>query len=205
MLGSDGAAMRRRWRLCVLLVLALALALTALPPRAEAVEPVRLSGVPVRLVIPAIEVDAEIGTFNLNDDRTMPVPQRASLVAWYTFSAWGGATGNAVLAGHRDWQRERGVFYSLGDVADGDIIWLQDADANWYLYQVVWNLALADDSAPVEEIVGPTDTATVTLITCAGAFDRSVGRYVDRRIVRAHLLDVYPAAGSEDVAAEGGS
>ncbi len=184
----------RGWRALALFVLIIAVALRvplapAPPARAEPA----LTGAPVRLVLPSIAVDAEVDALALNDDLTMPVPQRAALVAWYTYSSPAGGTGNAVLAGHRDWQRQKGVFYDLGKVHEGDEVWLQDAGANWYLYTVAWTVSLEDDDAPVEDIAGYTESPSVTLITCSGTFDRSVGRYVERRVVRAQLVAVIPA------------
>ena len=156
------------------------------------------TGVPVRLVLPAIGVDADVGTFDLADDLTMPVPQTASLVAWYTFSARAGAPGNAVLAGHRDWQRQRGVFYSLGAVQEGDEVWLQDTTGTWYLYTVSWSASVPDDDSFIEELVGRTTQPSLTLITCSGVFDRTAGRYVERHVVRAELVTVVGAPGTTD-------
>jgi LPXTG-site transpeptidase (sortase) family protein len=181
---------------------ALALALIALlisgPPESVA-RAQGITGTPVRLVVPSVQVDATVGAFELNDDLSMPVPQVASLVAWYTYSGPAGGYGNVVLAGHRDWEHQRGVFYSLDDVADGDEVWLQDAAGVWYRYQVVWTLSMPDDRAPVDAIAGLTAAPSVTLITCSGTFDRGVGRYLERRIVRAELTDVIPppASGSD--------
>lgn len=178
---------RVRWRAVrsatlVALLVSLAMSRSA-PLQAEPT----LEGAPVRLVLPVIEVDAEVNAFALNDDLSMPVPQRAELAAWYTYSSLAGGAGNVVLAGHRDWQRRKGIFYDLGKLQEGDEVWLQDAAANWYLYTVAWSISIDNDNAPINEIAGYTDTPSVTLITCSGTFDRAAGRYVERRVVRAHL------------------
>ena len=193
-LGGRGVA--RVVALAIVVMLAATARPSATRAQAEPEAPAS-SGVPVRLVLPAIGVDAEVGAFALNADLTMPVPQVAWQVAWYTFSAVAGGGGNAVLAGHRDWQRQRGVFYDLGRVQEGDEVWLQDAVGNFYLYSVVWSLSMADDTAPVEDIAGPTAVPSVTLITCSGTFDRGIGRYVERRIVRAQLVTVLPTVSEE--------
>ena len=179
------------------LVALLAVVLLLQPAGVHATPP-PMTGIPVRLVVPAIGIDAPVAAFELAADRTMPVPQTASLVAWYTFSAQAGAPGNVVLAGHRDWQRQRGVFYSLGAVQEGDEVWLQDALGGWYLYVVRWSISVPDDDAPLDDAVGATGRAAVTLITCSGVFDRASGRYVERRIVRAELVTV---AGAPDTTA----
>ncbi len=143
---------------------------------------------PVRLVIPSLAVDADVAVVSLNEDLTMPAPPSAALVAWYTYSASAGTDGNVVLAGHRDWQGQRGVFHGLDEVADGDLMWLQDAAGAWHLYRVVWSASYPEESAPIEPLVGATSRPSMTLITCSGAFDRSIGRYLERRVVRAELV-----------------
>ena len=185
----------RRARALLGLVTLLTAMLLVQPAGAQAPSP-PATGVPVRLVLPVIGVDADVAAFDLADDLTMPVPQTASLVAWYTFSAQAGAPGNAVLAGHRDWQRQRGVFYSLGVVQEGDEVWLQDTTGTWYLYTVRWSASVPDDDSFIEELVGRTTQPSVTLITCSGVFDRTAGRYVERHIVRAELVTVVGASGT---------
>ncbi len=153
---------------------------------------------PVLLVVPALDVWAPVAAFPLNDDLTMPAPQEAGAVAWYTYSAGAGGQGNAVLAGHRDWQRQRGVFYELGRLRDGDAIWLRDAEGAWYRYRVLWTASIEDAAAPVDDIVGPALGAVLTLITCSGAFDATTGRYVERRVVRAVFEQVVLPALEEE-------
>ena len=41
------------------------------------------------------------------------------------------------------------------------------------------------DNMPMDEITGPTDTQSLTLITCGGAFDYVNGQYLQRTVVRA--------------------
>jgi LPXTG-site transpeptidase (sortase) family protein len=178
-------------RAAVLVVLVAAFAGGVLPGTVKSQETAAI-GVPVRLVIPSIGVDAPVASFGLNPDLTMPAPQEAGLTAWYTFSAAAGVPGNAVLAAHRDWQRQRGVFYALDAVRDGDEVWLQDGLDGWYLYRVVWSTSLPDDRAPVAAITAPTEHPAVTLITCSGTFSRTVGAYLERRVVRADLVGTYP-------------
>lgn len=177
----------RRLRPMLLLLPALLLCLSAVRVSAAGGD-ATLPAPPQRLVIPAIGVDAPVGAFDLNPDLSMPVPDTGTLVAWYSFSAEAGADGNAVLAGHRDLNYKRGVFYLLDDVQVGDDVWLQDSNDVWRLYRVVWTVSLPDGETPLDAVLGPTDTPSVTLITCSGDFNRGIGRYVERRMVRAELV-----------------
>ena len=76
----------------------------------------------------------------------------------------------------------------MDGVAEGDLLWLQDAAGAWHLYRVVWSASYPEESAPIEALVGATSRPSMTLITCSGAFDRSIGRYLERRVVRAELV-----------------
>jgi sortase (surface protein transpeptidase) len=156
--------------------------------------------VPVRLVLPSIGIDALVVTLALTDDLTMPAPARADLVAWYSFSAPAGGDGNVVLAGHRDWQGQRGVFTALGQLQLEDEIWLQDTAGAWSHYRVVWSESYPDDAAPLEALLGPTERPALTLITCGGVFDRRRGRYLERRVVRADLTHVVPSGRASEPA-----
>jgi sortase A len=87
-----------------------------------------------------------------------------------------GAGGNVVLAGHRDT-----YFRALEDVRRGDVISVRTLDGD-YEYVVESTDAVAPTDLRVLE---PTDTATLTLITCFPF--RFVGAAPDRFIVRARL------------------
>lgn len=171
------------------LALLLVVLLVTQPAAAAGVTP-PLYGEPVRLVLPALHVDAEVAALALTDDLAMPVPPSAALVAWYTFSARAGAAGNVVLAGHRDWQGQRGVFAALGNAQAGDEVWLQDTTGTWYRYTVQWSARVPEDTPAVTDWVGYTAQPSLTLITCSGPFDRTTGRYAERTIVRAELVMV---------------
>ena len=58
-------------------------------------------------------------------------------------------------------------------------------DGSSFAYSVVSAQVYDADSAPVQEIVGPTANETLTLITCTGVFDRNVLEYNKRLVVRA--------------------
>jgi LPXTG-site transpeptidase (sortase) family protein len=145
---------------------------------------------PVRLVAEAAGIDGWVYPFALNRDGTMPVPSTGTAVAWYTFSAEAGMAGNAVLAGHRDWQGRRGVFYTLTRLREGDEIWLQSHTSTWYQYRVTWTRSVPDDDAPLDDLLGDTFGPTLTLITCSGQFAGASRGYLDRQVVRAELTAV---------------
>ena len=140
-----------------------------------------------RLEIPSIGVDASIVSLGVNSDGIMQVPDNGKDVGWYTFSAPPGAPGNAVLSGHLDTATSpTAVFTRLKDLKQGDALTIAE-DGKSIDYRVFWTKAWADDTAPLALILGNAPSPTLTLITCAGTFDRVSRNYNQRLVVRAKL------------------
>jgi LPXTG-site transpeptidase (sortase) family protein len=120
------------------------------------------------------------------------VPLNGWQVAWYTFSAQPGTGGNAVFAGHVTWGG-RAVFYSLNKLAIGDTIRVSDNNGNSFVYTVNESFSVAEtDPNAAAEVMGPTSSDIITLITCDGEFYYTGdpvfnGSYTARRIIRAVL------------------
>jgi LPXTG-site transpeptidase (sortase) family protein len=115
------------------------------------------------------------------------VPNNGSDVGWYAFSAAPGAPGNAVLSGHLDTATSpTAVFTRLKELKLGDPMFVVE-DGKKIDYSVFWTKAWADDTAPLALILGNAPSPTLTLITCAGTFDRTSRNYSERLVVRAKL------------------
>ena len=149
-----------------------------------------VDGAPVaRLVIPSIQVDAPVVTKGVSADGVMQVPDNAVDVAWYDFAARPGSGGNIVLSGHVDFHGVGpAVFWNLGKLEQGDEIDVALADGKTYKYHVTGKGVFDADSAPVDQIVGPTSAESVTLITCTGVFNQSTRQYNERLVVRAERV-----------------
>ncbi|MGD0116039.1 MAG: class F sortase [Dehalococcoidia bacterium] len=148
----------------------------------------------VRLVIPKAKVDANVVQLGLDENGVMQSPGNAYDVAWYDFSAKPGAGGNAVFSGHVDYHNVgAAVFWNLRDLLPGDIIEVHLADGTVYQYSVDALECIPVDGAPINQIVGPTSSEVVTLITCCGTFNSSTRQYDKRLIVRGNrLVDATP-------------
>jgi len=151
-----------------------------------------------RLIIEKAEIDAPVVEKGVDAQGVMQSPDNAYDTAWYNFSAHPGSGGNAVFAGHVDYIRVgKAVFWNLKDLEPGDIIQVRLQDGTVYKYAVNFKQQFDAATAPVDEIVGPTPTQTVTLITCGGTFDASTHQYDKRLVVRAERVpDTPPAATS---------
>ena len=150
-----------------------------------------------RLVIPDAKVDATVITLGIDANGVMQSPDNAYDVAWYDFSARPGFGGNAVFSGHVDYHDVgAAVFWNLRDLQPNDTIEVQLADGATYQYAVSALQCLPVAEAPISQIVGPTLSEVVTLITCCGQFNYNTRQYDSRLVVRADRIAT-PAITSE--------
>jgi LPXTG-site transpeptidase (sortase) family protein len=163
-----------------------ALPLPALEAPAGSPPQLEPSPAPVaRLDLPSLNVSAPVVSLGVLDGGLMESPRTPTDVGWYSFSARPGTTGNAVFAGHVDYANYGpAVFYHLRDLKSGDLIRVALEDGTTIAYQVTSTQIYEADSAPVQEIVGPTPNQTITLITCTGVFDRNALDYDKRLVVK---------------------
>ena len=146
---------------------------------------------PVHITVEKAGINAEIVTMQIVNG-TMENPPGPWVVAWYRQTATLGEPGNVVLAGHVDyWDVGPSVFFNVRDLVPGDIITLTGEDDTTHDYAVTW-LETFDIAAltggKLQEVVGPTDIPSVTLITCGGEFDYANGEYLSRMVVRGTLI-----------------
>jgi sortase (surface protein transpeptidase) len=139
---------------------------------------------PVRVVIPAIDVDADLVALGLNDDGSMEVPD-FGLAGWYEPGPRPGDPGPAVIAAHVDSVRGPDVFFRLRDLTTGDKITVEYADRSDTTFVVSESEQQLKDDLPVERIWNDTDDAVLRLITCGGEFDTAARSYLSNLIVYA--------------------
>lgn len=147
--------------------------------------------VPVTVSIPGAAVDNAPVEQSEIIDGVMQNPTGPWVVAWYQETGRLGEADNVVMAGHLDyWDVGPAIFYNIGNLKEGDEVSIVGDDGKTYVYVVEWvkNYTVDTLSAEqIQEIVGPTTTSALTLITCGGPFDYAKGEYLERMIVRAHL------------------
>jgi sortase (surface protein transpeptidase) len=139
---------------------------------------------PVRVVIPAIDVDADLVALGLNDDGSMEVPD-FGLAGWYEPGPRPGDPGPAVIAAHVDSVRGPDVFFRLRDLTTGDKITVEYANGSDTTFVVSESEQQLKDDLPVERIWNDTDDAVLRLITCGGEFDADARSYLSNLIVYA--------------------
>ena len=126
----------------------------------------------------------------LQRDGSMEVPAGAYPVGWYDGSPTPGQVGPSVLAGHVDWEGERGAFYGLRELLVGDDVVIERADGTVATFRVDRVEEHAKDDFPTEEVYGNLDHSGLRLVTCGGGFDDDSGDYLANVIVFGSLLSV---------------
>ena len=126
---------------------------------------------PVRLIIPAIEINAPVewvGT-DPNADLATPTQNPWQDVGWYNLGPHPGERGSAVIDGHLD--RPGGfpaVFWRLRDLRVGDEVQVKNTSGKTLRFQVTRIELYPAQDAPIQDIFGNWGGTYLNLITCAG-------------------------------------
>jgi sortase (surface protein transpeptidase) len=140
---------------------------------------------PVKLMIPAIGVEAMVEAVAEDPDGAMSVPTFPDDVAWYKLGPGMGVPGNVVFAGHINWDNQVRAFGLLDRLDEGDVIQVIDEQGRGFEYKVEMMHWVRAEGAPLAEIFAQPDYPQVTLITCGGEYVASRREYLDRLIVKA--------------------
>lgn len=147
--------------------------------------------VPVTIRIPQADVDAEIERTKIVDGQMLD-PSGPWIVAWYEGTGLAGERGNSVMSGHVDyWDVGAAVFRDVAKLPEGAEMNVIGVDGAIYTYALEYIerievASLTQDK--LNQIVGRTDYAALTLITCGGEFDYDAGAYYERDILRGRLV-----------------
>lgn len=139
---------------------------------------------PVAVEIPAIGVEADVVPVGLDDGGSMEVPD-FGFAGWYTEGPVPGAVGPAVIVAHVDSADGPDVFYGLAELRPGDAVHVHREDGSVASFVVEDLEQQPKDELPGERIWAASTEPRLTLITCGGVFDRSVGHYDDNVIAYA--------------------
>ncbi|MFA6039378.1 MAG: class F sortase [Candidatus Peribacteraceae bacterium] len=145
------------------------------------------AGDPVRLRIPALNVDAAVEDVGLTASGGMDVPKNWNHAGWFRFGARPGEAGNAVLAGHLDSPSAPAIFWDLAKLRPGDAVTVEDALGRIHTFTVTNSVRYTGGDAPMEELFGPTPRSLLRLITCEGEWDKEKETYGERLVVTARM------------------
>lgn len=144
-------------------------------------------GLPLRLKIPKINIDATIEYVGLAPDGTMDVPSNHDNVAWFESGPRPGEQGSAVIAGHQGGKPS--VFDELYTMRTGDYVYVED-ELGAIRSFVVSELRLYDRQENASDVFVMHDgQAHLVLVTCEGAWDEAANQYAKRLVVIADLVE----------------
>jgi hypothetical protein len=152
-------------------------------------------GEPIRVLIPAIDVDADLVPLGLRSDRAMEVPD-FGLAGWYAEGPRPGHPGPAVLAAHVDSRAGPDVFFRLRELAAGDRVHVLYDSGDRVTFVVTWSERTPKDALPVASMWPLTGDRLLALITCGGAFDSDARSYRDNIVVYTVPLDLEATRGT---------
>ena len=142
------------------------------------------SGLPLRLKIPQINVDAPMEHLGIAEDGTMDVPKGPLEVAWFNLGPRPGEVGSAVMAGHSGYKdRREAVFDNLYKLKKGDKIYVEDANRVMMTF-VVREIRSYSPKADAREVFTSSDGLKhLNLITCTGIWNEQAQTRSERLVV----------------------
>ena len=153
--------------------------------------------VPVSVRIPAIGVSARVVPLGLDSSGEVAVPPLSTpfVTSWYDKGSAPGQDGPAVLLGHVDAAGVGpAVFYKLGDLVPGDLVYVTRQDHRTAIFRVTAVALYPEQQFPTKQVYGFTPNPTLRLITCGGDFDAQTHHYLSRTIAFAVYAGPHPAS-----------
>lgn len=146
-------------------------------------------GVPKRLIIPALNINASVQDVGLGKTGNMAVPSNYSDVGWYRYGSKPGERGSAVIDGHVDNGFSLpAVFKQLGKLVPGDDIYIETM-SGVHLHFVVEHVeTYAASDVPKDLLFNRADDKRLNLITCAGDWLPEQKAYDERTVVYTRLV-----------------
>lgn len=156
--------------------------------------------IPTRIYFTKAEVMADIVPVGIITEGErqgqMDTVDDPDLAAWYEPGPAPGEEGNALINGHKSWQGKIGRFSVLWDMEIGDEIAVEYESGDVKYFYVVSVDFYPYDGVP-NEVMDLAGESRVTLITCYGDYDRSVGTSSQRCVVVCQSAETIAAKQAE--------
>lgn len=143
---------------------------------------------PVRIAVPAREIDVPVDPVGVAPDGQMEIPPLAERAGWYRFGADpGDEAGTTVLAAHVDSVASGGTgpFVRLAEALPGDEVQVALADGSVRTYVVDQVVRLPKTEVRWPDVFVLDGPPRLALVTCGGTFDRTTRHYRDNVLVTA--------------------
>lgn len=141
-------------------------------------------GLPVRIIIPNIKVNAELEYVGLTPNGEMDVPKERTHAAWFNLGARPGENGSAVIAGHYGWKDGKSsVFDNLNTLHIGDKVYVEDGARGTTIF-IVRALKEYNQNTNASDVFNSYDGKShLNLITCEGVWNKELKNYSKRLVV----------------------
>ena len=159
-----------------------------IPTPAQAITPLKQTdvnpGLPSRLKIPKIGVDATIDHLGTTPQGEMSTPDGAANAGWFNLGPRPGENGNAVINGHFGYKNNiPAVFDNLHKLQKGDKLYTTN-EKNETTAFVVRELRTYTPNEDATDIFRSSDgQAHLNLITCQGVWNKAQKSYSTRLVV----------------------
>lgn len=141
-------------------------------------------GLPVRLKIPSINVDASVEYVGLTPDGAMDVPKERDNVAWFNLGPHPGEKGSSVIAGHYGWEDGKGsAFDNLYKLRKGDNIYIENYKGIIISFVVRESRRYDPKMNASNVFVSNDGKSHLNLITCEGVWDKVSKSYSQRLVI----------------------
>jgi sortase (surface protein transpeptidase) len=121
----------------------------------------------------------------------MGTPSVPANVGWYSSGVAPGDAGDALIDGHLNWTSGPAVFWRLGQLRVGDPLTVVRADGTRVRF-IVDSTSVVPYTASEDSLFTATGPPSISLITCAGAWDQQHATYLQRLLVHASLAPGNP-------------
>lgn len=149
----------------------------------------KAAGIPVRIQIPKIGMNAAVEQVGLQVNGEMGVPASWWTVGWYNLGYKVGDNGSAVMSGHYDTSTGApAVFYKVKNLAPGDIITVTNSNGSVYKFRVFKREEYPWNQLPMQNIFNTSGRTQLNLITCSGTWDRATKNYSHRTVVYSEVI-----------------
>jgi sortase A len=148
-------------------------------------KPLRAIGIPTKLSIPAININADIKPLGLTASGNMEAPHAPLDAGWYRLGPRPGSVGSAVIAGHYGASSSniQSVFDNLEALKTGDKISILDDAGETIVFIVHTTRILHRDDDTTGVFTSSDGKAHLNLITCHGTWEQNEQTYSDRYVV----------------------
>lgn len=146
-------------------------------------------GLPIRLKIPRLGIDAPIDSLGLTSDGDLDTPKTAENTGWYNAGPRPGSLGSAVIDGHFGYANDKpAVFDDLYTLVKGDVFYVEDDKKVTYSFIVNELRSFSPDDDATTVFRSTDNLSHLNLITCQGVWNQGQASYSNRLVVFADLI-----------------